>query len=110
MRYVLFVIDDKSNTGTGEEMAAIDHFNQMLIQESRLEIAVGIAGPAEAKIIDNRSGKALQELGSLNTSPHYSGFWLLTADDQSHAEELALSASMACNRKIELRPLLGQNQ
>jgi hypothetical protein len=38
---------------------------------------------------------------------NYSGFWLIQAADLESAQTLALEGSMACNRKVELRPLLG---
>jgi len=37
---------------------------------------------------------------------YYSGFWLIEAGDESKARELALAGSLACNRKVELRPYL----
>jgi len=36
----------------------------------------------------------------------YSGFWLIEASDEAKAKELALAGSLACNRKVELRPYL----
>ena len=38
---------------------------------------------------------------------HFSGFWLVEAPDLETARNLALEGSNACNRKVELRPLLG---
>jgi hypothetical protein len=38
---------------------------------------------------------------------NYSGFWLVEAADGETARDLALQGSKACNRKVELRPLLG---
>ena len=38
---------------------------------------------------------------------NYSGFWLVEAADGETARDLALLGSKACNRKVELRPLLG---
>ena len=38
---------------------------------------------------------------------HISGFWLIQAPDIATARELAAEGSRACNRKVELRPLLG---
>ncbi|MEY3115626.1 MAG: hypothetical protein RL611_340, partial [Actinomycetota bacterium] len=37
---------------------------------------------------------------------YISGIWIIEADDQAEAEVLAAEGSMACNRKVELRPLL----
>jgi len=38
---------------------------------------------------------------------YVSGFWLITAPDLDAARVLAAQGSKACNRKVELRPLLG---
>ncbi|MFM8694118.1 MAG: YciI family protein, partial [Actinomycetota bacterium] len=69
--------------------------------------AAGIAGPARSLLIDNRSGKQEVREGSLFDAPeYYSGFWLIEANDEAKAKELALAGSLACNRKVELRPYL----
>jgi hypothetical protein len=36
-----------------------------------------------------------------------SGFWIINATDGEQAIALALEGSQACNRKVEVRPLLG---
>ena len=59
-------------------------------------------------IIDNRGGANLSTQGSLyNDDEHYSGFWLIKADTPKEAKALAFEGSLACNRKVELRPYLG---
>jgi hypothetical protein len=35
-----------------------------------------------------------------------SGLWLIEVPDRAIAEELAAKASKACNRKIEIRPVI----
>jgi hypothetical protein len=35
------------------------------------------------------------------------GFWLIKADSAEQAQELATLGSKACNRKVEVRPILG---
>ena len=47
------------------------------------------------------------KMGSLFKEPeHYSGFWLIQADSEAIAKELAMEGSLACNRKVELRPYI----
>ena len=108
MRYVIFVIDDSSNSATGDEIAAIDAFNDSLRAGGHWEIAVGIAAPNRANLIDNRNGAGLSLPGSIDDgSAHYSGLWIITAATAKIAHALATEGSKACNRRVELRPLLG---
>lgn len=107
MRYIIFVIDTESGSGSGDEMANIDRYNQMLMEKGHWIMAAGIAGPSRATLIDNRDSQQI-EAKSLFGDPHfYSGFWLVNAKDEAEARDLALAGSKACNRKVELRPLLG---
>lgn len=107
MRFVIFVIDTGSNTGNPSEMANIDAFNDSLVANGQFVLAAGIAGPSKARLIDNRENKGeLQEASLFSSLEFYSGFWIIEAKDQSEAEELAMAGSLACNRKVELRPFL----
>jgi len=109
MRFIIFVIDDESNTANGAETAAIDTFNEMLEANGHWIYAAGIGSPSSATLIDNRSDKGLVEPGSQFPSmENYSGFWLIKAESADQALELAKQGSKACNRKVELRPFLGQ--
>jgi hypothetical protein len=90
-------------------MAEIDAFNQMLEDNGHWITAAGINHGTQATLIDNRVGAGIHETGSLQTgTEHYSGFWLINAESQTQALELANLGSKACNRKVELRPYLGQ--
>lgn len=100
------MVDNSTNSGNAEEMKQIDKFNSSLVDKGALIQAVGIASPDNAFTIDNRSGKAFLEQASLNSSPFYSGFWLVSAESLEKAKEIANGASLACNRVVELRPLL----
>ena len=107
-RFLILVIDDKWASGTGEEMAAIDAFNEEMQQNGNWIFAGGLASPSDATVIDNRNDLNQETGQSLFDGPeHYSGFWLIQADDLEHARKLAYAGSKACNRKVELRPLLG---
>jgi hypothetical protein len=108
MRFLISVIDNASGTGTAEEMAAIELFNEGLQNSGYWVIAVGISSPKEALTIDSRAGSGLIESGSkLYGSEYMSGFWIIDVPDEQTARDLALAGSKACNRKVELRPLLG---
>ena len=107
MRFVIFVIDGGSNTATPGEGAAIDAFNDRLTTGKHLILAAGIAGPSRATLIDNRNGLGAITPGSLfSGTEHYSGFWIVEAEDRDTALALAAAGSKACNRKVELRPYL----
>ena len=108
-RYVIYVIDTATNTGGPGEMEAIDAFNDHLQSNSHWITAAGIGAPATAQVIDNRADAGLVAAGSLFSSEEfYSGFWLIQAESDAQAQELALAGSKACNRKVEIRPYLGQ--
>ena len=108
MRFIIFVIDDTSSSATGNEMAAIDAFNNRLSAGNHLLLAAGIAEPSRATLIDNRAGAGIETKGSLFTAPeHYSGFWIINAESPEQAQAFAVDGSRACNRRVELRPFLG---
>ena len=106
MRFLISVIDDLSNSGTPAEMAEIDAFNDKLRANNQFIFAWGLQAPETATVIDNRNG-ANTETGKplFDSKEHYSGLWLIEAADAQTAKTLAYEASMACNRKVELRPL-----
>lgn len=107
MRFLISVIDSASNSGTGDEMAAIDAFNDELQANGHWIFACGIASPHTATTIDNRASAGIIEAGPVNNNVEYqSGFWLINADNRELAEALATQGSKACNRKVEVRALL----
>ena len=108
MRFLISVIDTESGMASPSEMAVIDEFNEKLQANGYWITAVGIASTNEATIIDNRSGAGILESGSsLYGSEYMSGFWIIDVTSSNLALELAQEGSKACNRKVELRPLLG---
>jgi hypothetical protein len=103
----MFVIDDTQHPATGDEMVAIDAFNDQLRAEHHWVMAAGIARPESAHVIDNRAGRGQQRPGSLFAgTEHYSGFWIIAAESTEQALALAARGSQACNRRVELRPFL----
>jgi hypothetical protein len=105
MQYLLSVLHDQPGQATPEEDAAIDVFNERLRAEGRWVFAGGLAAPAAATVVDNRGGAALVTDGPFLESKEYlAGFWIVEAADLDVALELAADGSMACNRKVEVRP------
>lgn len=108
MRFLITVIDSDSNTANGNEMAAIDAFNDMLEAKGHWIYAAGIESPRNATTIDNRAGAGIVSAGPfVTTEEHQSGFWLIQAPDRATAEALAAEGSKACNRRVEVRAFLG---
>ena len=106
MKFLISVIDDLSNSGTPEEMVAIDAFNDQLRANGQWIFAWGLQAPETATVIDNRNGLNTETgMPLFNSKEHYSGLWLIEVADATTAKKLAFDASKACNRKVELRPL-----
>jgi hypothetical protein len=107
MQYLLSVIHDQTELATGDEMAAIDEFNDGLRSDGHWVFAAGIGGPSTATVIDNRNGEPVFTDGPFVESKEYlAGFWIVEAADLDVALKLAASGSKACNRKVEVRPFL----
>jgi hypothetical protein len=105
MQYLVSVIDDRSNSGTAAEMAAIDAFNDRLQAEGHWVFAGGLAAPSTATVIDNRGGETVFTDGPfVETKEYVAGFWVMQAPDLDVALELAAEGSKHCNRKVEVRP------
>ena len=109
MQYLVSVINDSASLATPDEMAAIDAFNDdRLIAEGHWVFAGGLAAPSTATVIDNRGEEAMFTDGPFLESKEYvAGFWIVDAPDLDAARRLAAQGSKHCNRRVELRPLLG---
>jgi Uncharacterized protein conserved in bacteria len=108
MQFLISAIDDTTGSATQDEMAAIDAFNAQLVADGHWVFACGLADPSEAVVIDDRDGAATSTDGPLHDSQEYvSGFWIVAAPDLATARSLAAEGSRCCNRRVELRPLLG---
>ncbi|HEX4061506.1 MAG TPA: YciI family protein [Streptosporangiaceae bacterium] len=111
MQYLVGVIDDPTGpvTDNGSEMADIDVFNERLQAEGHWVFAGGLGAPSTATVIDNRTGEAVFTDGPFVESKEYlGGFWIIKAPDLDVALKLAAEGSKACNRKVEVRPILGE--
>lgn len=108
MRYIIFVIDHATNSGNADEMAAIDRFNESLQTNGQWVFACGIGAPNTATLIDGRDeGSSVLDGSLFSGIDFYSGFWIIDVETAAVATELAVAGSRACNRRVELRPLLG---
>jgi hypothetical protein len=105
MQYLFSVIDDASGSGTPDEAAAIDAFNDRLVAEGHWVFAGGLEPPSSATVIDNRGAEAMITDGPFLESKEYlGGFWVIEAADLDVALKLAAEGSKACNRRVEVRP------
>lgn len=107
MQYLVSVIDDTTNSGTPEERAAIDVFNDRLHQDGHWVFAGGLASPDSATVVDGRGAEAVFTDGPFVESKEFlAGFWVMEAPDLDVALALAAAGSKACNRRVEVRPFL----
>lgn len=109
MRYLFAVIADRSGQVAARdgEVEAIDAFNDKIEAAGQRVMAAGVAAPDQARVFDNRDGRESVTTGPVNDSDQFmAGFWVIEADSDDVAHSLALEASRACNRLIEVRPFL----
>ena len=109
MRFLINVIESIERPAhSRQEIDAIDAFNNEMVAAGERLLAVGIASPENSIQIDNRDGQVNYIKESLTDSSEYiSGIWIIDVPNQEIALELAARGSKACNRRVELRPLLG---
>jgi hypothetical protein len=109
MHYLMSVIDDTSSSATGDEMSAIDTFNERLRADGHWVFAAGLGAPDLSTVVDNRNGEAIVTDGPFLESKEYlAGFWIIDAPDLDVALALAAQGSRSCNRRVEVRPFLGE--
>ena len=107
MKFIISVIDDLTGSGTPDEMTQINIFNDQLRANGQFIFAAGLAAHEKADVIDNRNDANLSSGKPLfDAKDNFSGFWLIEAESIDVARKLAFAGSKACNRKVELRPLL----
>jgi hypothetical protein len=108
-QYLMSVLTDTPNLATAEEDAAIDAFNEQLQAEGHWVFAGGLAAPSTATVVDGRDGEPVFTDGPYVESKEYIiGFWIINATDLDVALRLAAAGSRSCNRRLELRPILGE--
>jgi hypothetical protein len=108
-QYMISVLFDTTDTATAEEMAAIDTFNDQLRAEGHWVFAGGLASPSTATVVDGRDGEPVFTDGPYLESKEYiAGLWIIEAPHLDVALRLAALGSKNCNRRVELRPFLGE--
>lgn len=109
MKFLVSVIDSTTRSPhSPEEIAAIDDFNDTIREAGQRIFAGGLDSPATAIVFDNRHAAGLSVDGPfIESQEFFSGFWIIDVDSVETARQLAAEGSRACNRKVELRPLLG---
>jgi hypothetical protein len=117
MQYLVSVIDNQSGvydtpgSATPSEMADLDVFNDRLQAEGHWVFAAGLGAPSTATVIDNRGEEPVFTDGPFVESKEYlGGFWIIEAPDLDVALKLAAAGSKACNRKVEVRPVLDPDE
>ena len=143
MQFLFSVIDDRTSSGTPQEMAAIRELNLRMRAAGQRVFAGGLAAPETATTIDNREGRAVVTPGATVSGPrppdagaglpspaqidatagdaevtgtagdaevtgtaYLSGLWIIEVSDEAAALALAREASLACNRRVEVRAFL----
>jgi hypothetical protein len=109
VRYLFAVMADHTvdSSANQEEGLAINRFNEKIESSGHQILAVGVAAPDTAKVFDNRNGRSLVITGqAIDSDLYMAGFWIIDAESDEVACDLASEASKACNRLIEVRPLL----
>jgi hypothetical protein len=107
-RYLISVLDDTTDSATADEMDAIGAFNEQLKAEGHWVFAGGLASPSTATVVDGRDGEAVFTDGPyLESKVYVGGFWIIEAPHLDVALRLAALGSKHCDRRVELRPLLG---
>lgn len=114
MQFLVNVIDSgqaaaagRTDSATEAEYAAVGALNERLVADGQILFAGGLTAPDEAFVVDARGdGDPDVSDGSVFTGDEYvAGFWVLDLPDDDTARRIAHEASVACNRKIELRRL-----
>jgi hypothetical protein len=107
MQYLVNVIDSRSESGTAEEGVAIDAFNEKLVAGGHWVFAAGLADPTVSTVIDGRGDEAVFTDGPFVEAKEWAaGLWIIEAPDLDVALKLMAEGSKACNRRLEVRPIL----
>ena len=108
MKFLISVIDTATRSPhSAEEIAAINAFNDKLQTAGQRVLAVGLESPKDAIVIDARNNQLNQVSGPLHDTTEFaSGLWVIDVSSREAAIQLAEEGSRACNRKVELRPII----
>jgi hypothetical protein len=107
VQFLVSVIHDGSGIATSDEQDAITTFNEQLRADGHGVFAGGLGSPSEATTVDNRGTAPILTDGPfVETKEFVVGFWVMEATDLEEAQGLAVAASRACHRKVEVRRFL----
>jgi hypothetical protein len=107
MQYLINVIDSRSESGTAEEAVAIDAFNEKLVAGGHWVFAAGLADPTASTVVDGRGDEPIFTDGPFIEAKEWAaGLWIIEASDLDVALKLMAEGSKACNRRLEIRPML----
>ncbi|WP_433585207.1 YciI family protein [Microbacterium hydrocarbonoxydans] len=107
MQYLINVIDSRSESGTAEEAVAIDAFNEKLVAGGHWVFAAGLADPTASTVVDGRGDEPIFTDGPFIEAKEWAaGLWIIEASDLDVALKLMAEGSKACNRCLEIRPML----
>jgi hypothetical protein len=108
MHYLVNVLVGGPSLGTqttgrasDAEAAAVDDFNERLRAAGQWVFAAGLSEPLQSTVVDDRDGGP-----AVDAPEHVAGFWIWDLPDDDTAIRLAHEASRACNRRVEVRPVL----
>ena len=109
VRFIINVIESVERAAhSRQEIEEIDAFNDEIVAAGQRVLAIGIASPDNSILIDNRDGNMNYINVSFDGSSEYvSGIWIIDVPTREIALELAARSSKACNRRVELRSILG---
>lgn len=109
MKFLISVIDTQTRSPhTPSEITAIDAFNEKLVMAGQRVLAIGLESPNDATVVDARGQSIETQSGPLHSTEEFvSGIWIIDVSDHETAMQLAKEGSKACNRKVELRPIIG---
>ena len=107
MQFLISVIADGTEVEGETEAADIDAINERMQADGQRLFAGGMGSPETALTIDNRDGQAHVSDGPyVQTKEFVAGLWIINAPDLETAVNLGVDASVACNRRIEVRAFL----
>ncbi len=113
-QYLLSVHHADATPGTAEAppeqaIADVAAFNDSLLAEDRMVFAGGLMPASQARVVDATGDRVTMNRGTyLPGNEQLGGFWVVRADDLTHALELAERASAACRLAVEVRPFQDQ--
>lgn len=78
-------------------------FNGDLDSAGQLVYAAGLTPPSEAFTVEKNGTRIPGQI--FTASAYLGGFWIITAESEEQAREIATRAAAACGNAVEVRPL-----